>query len=52
MEQAFKNLEQPVHRLCRKEVPIPYAKHLEEAAIPQVGDIVLTAKEILYDLRN
>lgn len=47
MEQAFSDLQKPVRRLCRQEVPIPYAKHLEEAAIPQVKDIVLTAKEML-----
>jgi pyruvate/2-oxoglutarate/acetoin dehydrogenase E1 component len=47
MEQAFSELQKPVQRLCRQEVPIPYAKHLEDAAIPQVTDIVLAAKEML-----
>lgn len=47
MEQAFDDLQQPVQRLCRKEVPIPYAKHLEEHAIPQVSDIMLAIKEML-----
>jgi pyruvate dehydrogenase E1 component beta subunit len=27
-------------------VPIPYARHLEEAALPQVPDIVAAAKEL------
>jgi pyruvate/2-oxoglutarate/acetoin dehydrogenase E1 component len=30
--------------VCTLEVPIPYAKHLEDAAIPQVGRIVEAAK--------
>jgi len=47
MEQAFYDLDAPVQRLCRREVPIPYAKHLEDAAIPQVADIVAKAKEML-----
>lgn len=44
MEQAFWSLDAPV---CSAEVPIPYAKHLEEAAIPQVPVIVATAKSLV-----
>ena len=44
MEQAFYDLDAPVARVCREEVPIPYAKHLEEAALPQAGKIVAAAK--------
>jgi pyruvate dehydrogenase E1 component beta subunit len=40
MEQAFDALEAPVARVCGVEVPIPYPKHLEDAAIPQVPGIV------------
>jgi pyruvate dehydrogenase E1 component beta subunit len=47
MEQAFYDLDAPVQRLCRKEVPVPYAKPLEEFAIPQVADIVASVKEML-----
>ena len=47
MEQAFYELDSPVERLCRDEVPMPYAKHLEDAALPQVDDIVKTVKTIL-----
>lgn len=43
-EEAFYDLDAPVERVCTIEVPIPYAKHLEEAAIPQVGRIVAAAK--------
>jgi pyruvate dehydrogenase E1 component beta subunit len=46
-EQAFYDLDAPVHRLCGVEVPIPYPKHLEEASVPQVADIVQLAKKIL-----
>ncbi len=44
MEQAFYDLDAPVARVCREEVPIPYARHLEEAALPQAGAIVAAAK--------
>lgn len=47
VEQAFYDLDAPVQRLCRREVPMPYAKHLEDAAIPQAADIVAKAKEML-----
>ena len=40
MEGAFYELDAPVARLCTAEVPLPYAKHLEEAALPQVAGIV------------
>jgi pyruvate/2-oxoglutarate/acetoin dehydrogenase E1 component len=44
MEQAFWNLDMPVSRVCSAEVPIPYARHLEEASIPQVPQIVAAAR--------
>ncbi len=40
MENAFDELDAPVARVCSAEVPMPYAKHLEDAALPQVGTIV------------
>lgn len=40
MEQAFYDLDAPVARLCSAEVPIPYPKHLEDAAVPQPERIV------------
>jgi pyruvate/2-oxoglutarate/acetoin dehydrogenase E1 component len=40
MENAFYALDAPVDRICSAEVPMPYAKHLEEAALPQVKTIV------------
>ena len=38
MENAFYDLDAPVARVCSAEVPMPYPKHLEDAAIPQVRD--------------
>ncbi|HEX6568739.1 MAG TPA: alpha-ketoacid dehydrogenase subunit beta [Acidimicrobiales bacterium] len=45
-ENAFYDLDAPVARVCSAEVPMPYARHLEEAALPQVADIVAAAKEL------
>jgi len=47
MEQAFYDLDAPLARVCSEEVPIPYAKHLEEAALPQVPKIVAAARQML-----
>ena len=46
-EQAFYELDRPVARLCTAEVPIPYARHLEEAALPQVATIVAAARDLV-----
>ncbi|MEV3858171.1 alpha-ketoacid dehydrogenase subunit beta [Streptomyces sp. NPDC050095] len=43
-EQCFYDLDAPVERVCSAEVPIPYARRLEEAALPQVADVVAAAK--------
>jgi pyruvate/2-oxoglutarate/acetoin dehydrogenase E1 component len=43
-EDAFYELDAPPARVCSAEVPIPYAKHLEEAALPQVPAIVAAAR--------
>jgi pyruvate/2-oxoglutarate/acetoin dehydrogenase E1 component len=47
MEQAFYELDAPVARVCGAEVPIPYAKHLEDAALPQVVNIVAAAQGVM-----
>lgn len=44
MEHAFYELDAPVARVCAEEVPIPYAKHLEDAALPQPEKIIAAAK--------
>ncbi|MDX5357818.1 MAG: hypothetical protein LPK12_08780 [Rhodobacterales bacterium] len=33
-------------RVCSAEVPVPYAKHLETAALPQVADIIATVRAL------
>ena len=48
MEGAFLDLDAPVARVCSREVPIPYAKHLEDAALPQIPQIVRAAFEVLH----
>ena len=40
MEGGFYDLDGPVIRVCSAEVPMPYAKHLEDAALPQPEAIV------------
>jgi len=46
-EQAFYELDAPVQRVCSAEVPMPYAKHMEDAALPQAAAIVATVGEML-----
>jgi pyruvate/2-oxoglutarate/acetoin dehydrogenase E1 component len=45
-EQAFYELDAPMARVCCAEIPLPYAKHLEDFAIPQVEKIVKKAREL------
>jgi len=47
MEGAFYELDAPVQRVCSEEVPMPYAKHLEEAALPQVDKILEIARKMV-----
>ena len=46
-ERAFYELDAPVARVCSAEVPIPYAKHLEDAALPSIDAIVAAAAAAL-----
>ena len=46
-EEVFYELDAPLARVCSEEVPIPYAQHLEEAAIPQTPKIVAAVKTLL-----
>lgn len=46
-EDAFWDLDAPIQRVCTAEVPIPYPKHLEDAALPQVADIVAAARAVM-----
>lgn len=45
-ETAFYDLDAPLRRLCGREVPVPYAEHLEAAALPSVDAIAAAAREL------
>ena len=47
VEQAFYDLDAPVRRVCTAEVPIPYPRHLEEAALPQPASIAQAVREVV-----
>ncbi len=47
MEQAFFDLDAPVQRVCSVEVPMPYPRHLEEAALPQVDGVVAAVRTVV-----
>jgi pyruvate dehydrogenase E1 component beta subunit len=46
-DAAFFALDAPIRRVCSREVPMPYPQHLEEAALPQVSDIVREAMALV-----
>jgi pyruvate dehydrogenase E1 component beta subunit len=46
-EEAFDYVDAPIKRVAQKEVPLPYNRTLEQAALPQMADIVAAVKEVL-----
>ena len=48
MERAFDYLDAPVKRISAADVPMPYAKNLEQLAIPDVNRIVAAVREVAY----
>jgi pyruvate dehydrogenase E1 component beta subunit len=46
-EQAFDYIDAPIKRVAQKEVPLPYNRHLEQLAIPQVEDVIQAVKEVI-----
>jgi pyruvate/2-oxoglutarate/acetoin dehydrogenase E1 component len=46
-ESAFYDLDAPVSRICSAEVPMPYPKHLEDAAVPQPATIVAGVRALM-----
>jgi pyruvate/2-oxoglutarate/acetoin dehydrogenase E1 component len=46
-ESAFYDLDAPVARVCSAEVPIPYPRHLEDAALPQPPAIVDAVRALM-----
>lgn len=47
-ERAFDYLDAPVKRVSGADVPMPYAKNLEDRAIPGVEQIVAAVREVAY----
>lgn len=48
-EDNFYDLDAPLARVCSAEVPIPYAAHLERAALPQTETIAETVRKLMRD---
>lgn len=48
IERAFWELDAPIGRVCSAEVPIPYAKHLELAALPSSEAIVAAVRAVMH----
>jgi pyruvate dehydrogenase E1 component beta subunit len=48
MEHAFDYLDAPVRRISGADVPMPYAKNLEDLAIPKVEQIIKAVREVSY----
>ncbi len=46
-EKALLELDAPIRRVCSAEVPIPYPKHLEDAALPQAARVVDAVHELV-----
>ncbi|WP_237213282.1 alpha-ketoacid dehydrogenase subunit beta [Falsiroseomonas oryziterrae] len=51
VEEAFFELDAPIRRVCSREVPIPYAAHLEQAALPQAEAIAAAARGLVRPAR-
>lgn len=48
MERAFDYLDAPVKRVSGADAPMPYAKNLEDLALPSVDKIVAAVREVAY----
>jgi len=46
-EELFDYIDAPIKRVAQTEVPLPYSRNLEQAALPQVDDVVAAVKEVL-----
>lgn len=47
IEHAYYELDAPIRRVCTAEVPIPYARHLEEAALPSPAAVVEAVRAVV-----
>ena len=48
VEACFDHLDAPITRVTGRDVPIPYARNLEDAAIPDVECIIAAVRTVLY----
>jgi len=48
MDHAFDHLDAPIKRISTVEAPMPYAKNLEAAALPDIPKIIAAVKEVCY----
>ncbi len=46
-EEAFDYVDAPIRRVAQDEVPLPYNRTLEQAALPQVDDVLSAVREVL-----
>ncbi len=51
VEQGFYDLDAPISRVCSEEVPIPYPKHLEDAALPSQARIVAAVRGMMKQVQ-
>jgi pyruvate/2-oxoglutarate/acetoin dehydrogenase E1 component len=47
--EAFDYLDAPIRRIAGRDVPIPYNRNLERAAVPQVEDIIVAARALAQE---
>ncbi len=46
-EECFDYVDAPIKRVAQDEVPLPYNRNLEQAALPQVEDVIAAVKEVV-----
>ena len=46
-EAAFDYLDAPIERVATKDIPMPYNRHLEAAALPTAEDVVKAAERLI-----
>jgi pyruvate dehydrogenase E1 component beta subunit len=46
-EEAFDYVDAPIVRVAQKEVPLPYNRDLEQAALPQLADVIAAVRKVL-----
>jgi pyruvate dehydrogenase E1 component beta subunit len=46
-EEAFDYADTPIVRVAQKEVPLPYNRDLEQAALPQLADVIAAVRQVL-----